>query len=179
MRLGGGWAVGACNVSATRCGRAFGLRQAAGALRASAQGQVREQSAHWALFDDDVSARAAWVEMCACDRRRRHHRGDLCRVGARHLIHLFIVRNRKDRFVRRHTYCARLRSHLHERTRTGRTSHETGQRGNVERVRSLRTTEWDRQLCEIQKPPGTRLLTSSSNHTMSPCSGSANVACAS
>ena len=31
MRLGGGWAVGACNVSATRCGRAFGLRQAAGA----------------------------------------------------------------------------------------------------------------------------------------------------
>ena len=85
------------------CGRRQGLR-------ASAQGQVREQSAHWALFDDDVSARAAWVEMCACDRRRRHHRGDLCRVGARHLIHLFIVRNRKDRFVRRHTYCARLRS---------------------------------------------------------------------
>ena len=89
------------------CGRRQGLR-------ASAQGQVREQSAHWALFDDDVSARAAWVEMCACDRRRRHHRGDLCRVGARRLIHLFIVRNRKDRFVRRHTYCTRL----HERTRT-------------------------------------------------------------
>ena len=49
--VGWGWAVGACNVSATRCGRAFGMRQG---LRASAaQRHVREQmqSAHWALFN--------------------------------------------------------------------------------------------------------------------------------
>ena len=150
------------------CGRRQGLR-------ASAQGQVREQSAHWALFD--VSARAAWVEMCACDRRRRHHRGDLCRVGARHLIHLFIVRNRKDRFVRRHTIrtaraSARPTS-AHEDARPTRPANEaaSSEYGRY----ALRS---GRKLCEIQKPPGTRLLTSSSNHTMSPCSGSANVACA-
>ena len=56
MRLGGGGAVGACNVSATRCGRAFGMRQG---LRASAvqrhEGE-QMQSAHWALFNYNLSA---------------------------------------------------------------------------------------------------------------------------